>query len=81
MKSFAFNWIAFVVGLIIGGVYIYFKQPDMKTVVTYPTPYNAGKITYTDSADNCFVYVATKVDCPKDKSKVKPQPISEEIKT
>ena len=77
MKSFEFNWIAFIVGLIIGGVYTYFKQPELKTVTTYPSPYNAGKITYTDNAENCFTYVATKVDCPKDKKKLKRQPISE----
>ena len=76
MKFFALNIPAFIVGLLVGLLYIYCNNPDIKTIVTYPSPFNAGKITYEDDASNCFQYVATKQKCPDDKTKIKQQPIS-----
>jgi hypothetical protein len=77
MKSmgFSFNFVAFFAGLIVGGLYIYIRKPEIKEVVMHPTPFNAGSITYEDDLKNCFQYVATKVKCPANKSKVKQQPI------
>ena len=78
MTSFKFSLSAFIVGLIIGSVYIYFKNPEKKEQVKFPTPYNVGKVTYRDSkdADTCFQYRAEKVECSSQNKKIiKEQPI------
>ena len=76
MGFFVFNLPAFIIGLIVGLSYMFLLKPSTKTVTVYPSPYNAGNITYEDDADTCFQYVASKVKCPDDKSKVKPQPLN-----
>ena len=58
---------AFVIGLI----YSYLTSNDPIEIVKYPTPYNAGKITYVDDAGVCYRYKVKKVTCPVDKSVVK----------
>lgn len=47
----------------------------------FPSPYNAGNITYKDKGSNCYKYEATKTECPKDKGLIKEQPIHEDFKT
>jgi hypothetical protein len=77
-KGFTFNRGAFILGFLVGIIYVFIASPDITSAVTYPTPYNAGKIIYKDAANNCFTYVATKVMCPSKNSgiKTKSQPIS-----
>lgn len=64
MKSSYFDsWyflVAFCIGIFL--VYIFEKTPEI--ILKYPTPYNAGKIIYRDSADVCYVYDKEEVDCP-----------------
>lgn len=77
MDHFRFNWIAFLISFGIGMFYVYMKAPAPKIVITYPTPYNAGNIVYTDSANTCFVFNANRKSCNSvpDKNSIKPQPI------
>ena len=79
-NKFCINWAAFIFAFAIGLMYVYISSPPQKVVLKYPTPYNAGKVIYHDAADNCFVFDAKKVECPKDKSIIKPQPIQTENK-
>ena len=74
MDRFQLHWPAFLIAFAIGISYVYFVHPAPKVVIKYPNPYNSGKITYQDNADNCYKYKATKVECPKEG--VIPQPIS-----
>lgn len=73
-QRFRMHWLAFFLAFAVGISYVYFVHPAPKVVIKYPTPYNAGKITYQDDGESCYQYKATKVTCPKEG--VLPQPIS-----
>ena len=70
MLDFIEPW-AFLIALSIGLLYTYLTTPYPQIVYKYPTPYNAGKITYVDDANVCYKYKVQKVDCPSDSSKIK----------
>lgn len=73
--SLPFFLAAFCVGLL----FCYVFTPPPQVVVKFPSPYNAGHVVYRDKADTCFKYRADKLDaCPKDRSRVKQQPILED---
>lgn len=73
--KFQLRWPYFMVAFALGILYVYASSPPKTMVLQYPTPFNAGKIVYTDSANNCFVFDAIALDqCPEGK-KVKAQPI------
>ena len=76
LQSFKFNIIAFIIGFIIGMCYIYQKQPPLTENIVYPTPFNAGKITYKNNNGDCFQYTAEPVDCPEDESLIKQHSIN-----
>ena len=76
-KTFQFNIVAFFIAFAIGMMYVYLSAPPLKVVITYPTPYNAGNVMYKDPADTCYVFDATRLECPKDATKIKEQPIIE----
>jgi hypothetical protein len=63
----------FVLAFGIGIFLSYIFAPEPRIIVQYPTPDNAGKITYQDDAGVCYKYraVSTSTQCPSDKSKVK----------
>lgn len=65
----------FFCALGIGLLFVYIMAPQSEIVVKFPSPYNAGNIEYKDNNDNCFVYKAENVECPRDKSKIKMQPL------
>ncbi len=67
----------FLLSFAIGLFFCYISQPKPQIVMKFPSPYNAGKITYRDDDDNCYKYKAEKVECPVDKSLIKPQPVVE----
>lgn len=69
----------FIAAFAVGILYVYLKKPEAKIVLKFPTPYNAGKITYKDKSDTCYRYKAEKTSCPLDKSKVVPQPLFEDF--
>lgn len=76
MKAFArIKPLYFFVSLAIGLFCVYVLSPPPQVVVKFPSPYNAGHITYRDPADQCYTYKAEKLDCPKDKGAIKPQPV------
>lgn len=61
----------FLISLCLGLFYTYVSTPPPKIVIKYPTPFNAGKITYVDNNNTCYKYHIKKVDCPADQSKIK----------
>lgn len=61
-------WIALAVGFFIA--YIFIPKPTV--VYKYPTPENAGKITYVDNTGVCYKYKATQIACPSNDATVKP---------
>ena len=63
--------IAFALGLL----YCYVTKPKPELVVKFPSPQNAGKVVYRNDDDTCFKYEASKVECPRDKNLIKPQPV------
>lgn len=75
-RTFRLNFIAFFLAFGIGILFVYIKAPAPRIIVRYPTPYNAQKTVYKDSADTCFVFNANKTECPADPKKVKRQPIN-----
>jgi hypothetical protein len=66
-----FFLIAFVVGL----VYTFVSAPAAHVVVRYPTPENAGKVTYKDDADVCYRYKVIPTTCPIDVSQLRKVPL------
>jgi hypothetical protein len=69
----------FFISLAVGLFFVYILSPPPQVVMKFPTPYNAGKVKYKDNNDTCYVYSATKSECPKDKSLIRPQPIFEDF--
>ena len=69
------NPIIFFVALFVGIFIAYITVPVPDIVIKYPTPENAGKIVYRDSADVCYKYKANIVKCPKEKDKKQSQPM------
>ena len=68
-------FISFAIGLLL--VYVFHPAPTV--VVKFPSPYNAGKITYEDKHDSCYKYTANKVACPSDSKEIKSQPLFEDF--
>lgn len=71
-----FFFFSFTIGLLI----CYVMTPPPQVVVKFPTPFNAGHITYKDKADTCFRFDASKVACPRDKSVIRMQPLAEDFR-
>lgn len=73
-----FKYISFKVfflSLALGLLFVYLSQPTPTIIYVYPTPDNAGQITYKDQANNCFQFEASEVKCPANRSKVKKIPV------
>jgi hypothetical protein len=75
----------FIVAFAIGVFVSYILTPKPTIIIKYPTPQNAGKITYVDDAGVCYRYKAVEINCPKkndsDYDKVKELPIQHELST
>jgi len=54
---------------------VYIWGPEIKTVYVFPTPDNAGKVQYMDSAQTCFTYEASELPCPKNSSLIDAVPM------
>lgn len=61
----------FLLALGIGLFYTYITAPQPKIVIKYPTPFNAGKVTYIDNNNVCYKYQIKKTTCPADQSQIK----------
>ena len=64
----------FLMALCVGLLYTYILSPEPKVVVKYPTPLNAGKITYIDDAGVCYKYRVESSTCPT-QSHIKKMPL------
>lgn len=51
---------AFFIGMFL----VYVMAPTPEVILRYPTPQNAGKVVYQDSADVCYTYQSEEVKCP-----------------
>lgn len=71
--------LSFILAFAVGLLFCYLTNPKPELVLKFPSPQNAGKITYKDKADGCYKYRAEKVSCPSDAKLVKDQPIAEEF--
>lgn len=72
------QWIdmrAFLFALALGILFAYLRISQPRIVYRYPTPWNAGKITYIDEADVCYKYRVDRVPCPEDRSKISRVPL------
>jgi hypothetical protein len=65
-----------LVGLAVGAVAILMIKPEKDVVYKYPNPSNKEKLIYKDKNGVCYQYVAKKVDCDKNESKMKDFPLS-----
>ena len=61
----------FFMALGLGILFVYIFTPQMQVIYKYPTPENAGKITYIDKAQVCYKYKKKQVDCKKNKDSIK----------
>ncbi len=67
----------FFAAFLLGILYVYLGEPAKRYLTRHPTPENAGKIIYKDSASSkCFIYKLEQVECPADKTGVNSQPIA-----
>jgi len=74
------NFTYFIATFSLGLLFIYAFAPPPQVIVKFPSPYNAGRVTYTDGSDTCYKYRAEKQEaCPADASVVKEQPIAEDF--
>jgi hypothetical protein len=65
--------LAFTVGLF----YCYLTKPQPSIVMKFPSPMNAGNVTYKNEDGTCYKYESSKEECPRDKNLIKPQPLGE----
>lgn len=61
----------FLIAFCVGLLYVYITLPQPQVVIKYPTPFNAGIITYSDRNGVCYQYHIHQTDCPMDSSKIK----------
>lgn len=66
-------FLAFAVGLL----YCYISKPPPQIIMKFPSPYNAGQVTYKNEDGTCYKIKSDKSSCPLDKSLIKSQPVSE----
>tara|TARA_Y100000389_G_C17232644_1_gene398954 strand:+ start:312 stop:584 length:273 start_codon:yes stop_codon:yes gene_type:complete len=72
-----FDPLTFIISLFLGIFIVYSITPPPKVLVKYPTPENSGRVIYKDEAHNCFKVISSEVNCPKDKSKIKSIPLTQ----
>lgn len=70
------NLFALILSFCIGILYVYISSPAPNVVMKFPSPYNAGKVVYTNKLNECYKYKYDKVDCKKEE-KVESQPVLE----
>lgn len=67
----------FIVSFAFGIFLSYIFTPSPQIVIKYPTPQNAGHITYMDDGGVCYRYEAVEVNCPEDKTMIKTLPLQQ----
>ena len=71
------NFKVFMISLFVGLFFVYLSDPPSNVILVYPTPNNSENIQYQDKANNCYMFTPNKIDCPKNKSLIKPIPVQE----
>jgi len=56
----------FLISFAIGIFFAYITDPEQKVIHIYPSPDNADKFIYKDSAGSCFKFAYETVSCPLD---------------
>lgn len=64
-----------VAGFVVGLIATWLMAPQKRVVIEFPSPYNAGHVTYTGEDGKCFQYRADIIQCPDDDKDVKAQPL------
>lgn len=62
-KIFKMNWFSFAFAFLLGIIYVYISSPPIRSIIKYPTPYNANKIVYMDHNRQCYKYSVEEVKC------------------
>jgi hypothetical protein len=70
------NIVWFVAAFALGILAVYVTAPTPHVVLKFPSPYNAGKVTYQDKSGECYRYRAEAVKCG---GEAKSQPIMEDF--
>lgn len=70
----------FILAFATGLLFAYLSQPRPEIVFKFPSPSNAGKVTYKDKNGQCYKYKHDEVPCPSSGQNMKPQPILEDFK-
>lgn len=61
--KFQFHVFAFLIAFAVGMVYVYIKNPDERTIIKYPTPYNVNRLVYRGEAGDCYKFKTEEVAC------------------
>ena len=48
---------------------MYCTAPVPEVIIKYPTPENSENTVFKDDVDNCYKFISSEIDCPKDKKK------------
>lgn len=72
------NPLTFLISLCIGLFFTYSMTPPPEIIYKYPTPNNAGKVSYIDRANMCYKYNSQEVTCPEDIKKISQYPLQSE---
>lgn len=71
----------FVLSFAVGIFFCYITNPPPQVVLKFPSPTNAGKVSYKDKEGQCYSYKAQKTECPAwGKGTILPQPVMEDFK-
>ena len=65
----------FFVALFVGLMMCYVLTPPPEIGCKHPNPDNVDDLVYHNDSGSCYKYEVDEVKCPKDKSKIKEQPI------
>jgi hypothetical protein len=72
-----FHWIPFVIGVILGTVYILLGGRGIHEVIyKYPHPTTVDALVYKDPNGACYRYKVEQVNCDKNERKLKEYPLS-----
>ena len=64
-----------LLGIVLGIAGIFFLKPEATIVYKYPTPENAGKLTYKNKNGVCYQYSGKEVSCDANDAKLKTYPL------
>ena len=75
MSEFFVRFPALIVGVVLGFILLRMFAIDRPIFYKWPSPENAGKVTYKDKNGVCYSYKSDVVDCKAKGINVKPLPL------